>query len=72
VGRHSAGGFGESVDVNQDGLADLIFGEPTRFTLQIDATGRVMRVQTGIDTTVIMARRTVTTSAFQTTTLIRS
>lgn len=72
AGRFSAGGFGQRVDLDRDGVADLIFGEATAFSVRLDSTGRSVQVQTAVATTVTTgAGRTFHTVPFQTVRLIR-
>jgi len=73
TGRYSAGGFGQKVDVNRDGVVDLVFGEATSYTVQLDSLGRATSVQTAVATTVTTAAgRSLQTLPFQTIRLIRT
>jgi len=58
VGRTSAGGFGDSIDLNNDGTADVIFSAPCNFFLQL-ANGTVTAIEADAPVTATLPGRTV-------------
>ncbi len=57
VGRTSAGGYGDRIDLDEDGKPDVTFDRPCGFVLQLDA-GNIVAVEADRDVTVTMRGRT--------------
>ncbi|MFZ0783893.1 MAG: hypothetical protein WAM86_22300, partial [Candidatus Sulfotelmatobacter sp.] len=56
VGRTSAGGVGDGIDLNNDGKKDVVFAQPCAFILQLQS-GRVTVVETDRRTTATIGSR---------------
>jgi hypothetical protein len=54
VGRTSAGGFGDQIDLNGDGIPDVTFSATCGFILQLQ-NGTVTKVETDQDVTATIA-----------------
>jgi hypothetical protein len=63
VGRTSAGGVGNSIDLNGDGTPDVIFSAMCGFILQLQ-NGSVTKVETDQDVTATIADQTYRLSAY--------
>jgi len=64
VGRTSAGGVGEAIDLNGDGAPDVIFSTPCGFLLQLDQ-GRVIALEADRDVRATLSGRQVDLHAFE-------
>jgi hypothetical protein len=63
VGRTSAGGVATSIDINNDGKADVTFNASTGFVIQL-ATGKISKIETDRDATAVIQGQTFNFKAY--------
>jgi hypothetical protein len=63
VGRTSAGGVGKSIDINNDGKADVTFNASMGFVIQLEA-GKISKIETDKDATAVIQGQTFNFKAY--------
>ncbi|MDR6942603.1 T9SS type A sorting domain-containing protein [Mucilaginibacter pocheonensis] len=63
IGRTSAGGVATSIDINNDGKADVAFNATTGFIIQLEA-GKISKIETDRDATAIIQGQTFNFKAY--------
>ena len=63
VGRTSAGGFGDGIDLDNDGIDDVKFSRPCRFILQL-ANGKAIAVEADREATTTIGAQKLTLKPF--------
>jgi hypothetical protein len=63
VGRTSAGGVATSIDINNDGKADVTFNASTGFVIQL-VTGKISKIETDRDATAVIQGQTFNFKAY--------
>jgi hypothetical protein len=63
VGKNSAGGVATSLDINNDGTADVVFNASTGFVMQL-AAGKITKVETDTDVTGVIGGQTYSFEAY--------
>lgn len=63
AGKTSAGGIGTSIDVNNDGKADVTFSVSTGFVIQLDA-GKISKIETDRNASAVIQGQTFRLTAY--------
>ena len=65
VGRHSAGGEGQAIELNGDGVDDISFDVPCQFVLQLDELGKPYVIEVDRMVTMSYGNLTISVSPFE-------
>jgi len=64
IGRHSAGGYGSSLDLDADGRAELLFDKPCGFISQLQG-GNISAVETDTDVEMSLNGKTIIMKSYE-------
>ena len=64
IGRHSAGGYGRSLDLDEDGNDELFFNKPCGFIAQLRGQ-KITALESDTDITLILYGKSIVLKAFQ-------